>query len=136
MDANLENKLILVADDDEQFGAYVQALLDGWGCCVLRVGDGVEGLRLVEHAHPDLVLTDLSMPMADGLELIMAIRRIDSNLPIIAMSGAFEARTNSYLGASKKLGANADLAKPFTADQLRETMIGLLSAKPAIVGPG
>lgn len=132
--ALLENRSIVIADDDAQFGAYLQDLLESWGCSVYLAIDGAEALLLLESAQPDLVLTDLSMPTADGLEVIMGIRRINPDLPVIAMSGAFESRNEAYLGVSKKLGANLVLAKPFTAGQLREAMEVLLPGDGVLTG--
>ena len=126
MQPDLKGKLILVADDDVQFGTFVQTVLTDWGCRVLYVNDGREALLAIDQESPDLVLTDLSMPAADGIELILGIRRSRPDLPVVAMSGAFAPRTQAFLGVSKKLGADAVLTKPFTMLQLRETLDNLL----------
>ena len=77
---------ILVVDDDhsqvEEFGV----LLRNAGCDVTLAGNGRVAMDLLRRDLPDIVLTDLEMPVMDGLELVQAIRRDYPALPVILMT--------------------------------------------------
>jgi two-component system, cell cycle response regulator DivK len=84
---------------------------------VLTAVDGVEGMRVAEHEHPDLILMDLSLPVIDGWE---ATRRLKANaalcdIPIIALSA------HAMTGDAEKAlqsGCNDYLSKPLDEDLL------------------
>jgi len=63
----------------------------------------------------DLVITDLSMPLMNGFDLISALRRLQKDLPILAISGVYG---GDLLEAVKLLGAKAILEKPFEPEKL------------------
>ena len=77
---------ILVVDDHpiqaEEFGV----LLRNAGCDVTLAGNGREAMDLLRDDLPDIVLTDLDMPVMDGLELVQVIRRNYPALPVILMT--------------------------------------------------
>lgn len=90
--------------------------------------DGVEGMIACRSLKFDLVITDVLMPGADGLEVIRAIRESGIVVPVIAISGggaAFPAAIS--LSASRALGAAAVLHKPFRIAELRETVQRVLA---------
>ena len=108
---------ILLIDDDELLrGALVQALANA-GHKVLEASDGLQGCELARSMSVDLVLTDLVMPVQEGVETILTLRRERPRLPVIAMSGGV---TNSrlYLDIAGKIGAKRMLPKPFTPKAL------------------
>ena len=103
---------ILLIDDDELLrGALVQSLVNA-GHKVIEASDGRQGCELARSMSVDLVLTDLVMPVQEGVETIMTLRRERPRLPVIAMSGGV---TNSklYLDIAGKIGAKRMLPKPF-----------------------
>jgi CheY-like chemotaxis protein len=108
---------ILLIDDDELLrGALVQSLVNG-GHKVIEAADGRQGCELARSLSVDLVLTDLVMPVQEGVETILTLRRERPRLPVIAMSGGV---TNSklYLDIAGKIGAKRMLPKPFTPKTL------------------
>src|SRR5687768_7937766 len=108
---------ILLIDDDELLrGALVQALVNA-GHKVIEASDGLQGCELARSMSVDLVLTDLVMPVQEGVETILTLRRERPRLPVIAMSGGV---TNSrlYLEIAGKIGAKRMLPKPFTPKAL------------------
>ncbi len=109
---------ILVIDDDAQLRGFLCEVLDQEGYQVYQAENGTTGSEMFSRYIPDLVLTDIVMPEKEGMELIMELRRANPALPIIAMSGGNAGFSGSYLAAAGKLGANATLAKPFTASHL------------------
>ena len=79
---------------------------------VVEASDGRHGCELARSLSVDIVLSDLVMPVQEGVETILTLRRERPKLPIIAMSGGV---TNSrlYLDIAHKIGARRILPKPF-----------------------
>ncbi|TAK02650.1 MAG: response regulator [Chloroflexota bacterium] len=102
---------IVVVDDDPLGRRYVSDLLRSFRHVVHEASDGQEGLDLVMHERPDLVLTDLLMPRLDGYELAHQIRQDPamSQLPIIFYSATYQEREGRELAAEP--GAHV-LVKP------------------------
>ncbi|HTR38579.1 MAG TPA: response regulator [Bryobacteraceae bacterium] len=115
---------VLVVDDQESIRELFQGVL-GKTYKVILANDGKEALAILNREPVDLVITDVVMPNAEGLETIQAIRGLRSNVRIIAMSGAFGGR---FLKHAQLLGADATLSKPITPEALFETVRAVLSA--------
>lgn len=109
---------ILIIDDDETIRSVFKRFLDGKGHDVVVAADGRQGLRLVEEAPVDLVITDIMMPETDGLEVVMAIRGKEADIPVIAISGGMHAMPMDFLPMAKKFGACDVLYKPVELDDL------------------
>jgi CheY-like chemotaxis protein len=107
--------VILVVDDESCVRGVVEDILTSEGHTVLQAISGAEAIRMCEERVFDLVITDLSMPLMDGFDLISALRRSQNDLAILAISGVY---TGDLLKAVKLLGAKAILEKPFEPDQL------------------
>jgi CheY-like chemotaxis protein len=121
--------LILVIDDTSTMRDLVRRMLQGTEHSVIEADDGATGLRLFQQQHPELVITDLIMPNKEGIETIKEIRRSSPGTKIIAMSGSTSLGNNNlYLNAAAKLGADATLIKPFSREQLLQTMVGILAS--------
>ncbi|WP_205525723.1 ATP-binding protein [Pyxidicoccus trucidator] len=107
---------VLLADDNADMRDYVRRLLEG-RYQVTAVANGAEALRVARAARPDLVLSDVMMPVMDGIELMKQLRADDALrvVPIILLSArAGEEATASGL----ELGADDYLTKPFSAREL------------------
>lgn len=104
--------ILLIDDDDPLRGALQQSLVNA-GHKVIEASDGLQGVELARGMSVDIVITDLVMPVQEGVETILTLRRERPRLPIIAMSGGV---TNSrlYLDIAGKIGAKRMLPKPFT----------------------
>ena len=108
-------KILVVEDVEFNRDLVVQLLEDTYE--VLTAVDGVEGIQMAEHEHPDLILMDLSLPVINGWE---ATRRIKANtalrdIPIIALSA--HAMTGDEERALQS-GCDDYLSKPLDADLL------------------
>ena len=101
-------KLLLI-DDDEVVRASLAAYLDDSGFQVLQAGNGLQGLEVFEREQPELIICDLRMPQIDGLELIRRINALDSEIPVIVVSGA---GVMSDAVEALRLGAADYLIKP------------------------
>jgi CheY-like chemotaxis protein len=117
----VSGRRILLIDDDDAFRGLVTAMLTTAGYDVQEAADGKRGLLAYRQQPSDVVLTDILMPVADGLETIQALKRIDPDVKIIAMSvtgeGPFE-----HLETAVAFGARRILRKPFSRDELLSTL--------------
>lgn len=119
---------ILIADDEDMFAIMLQRSLAMFGYEVIRARNGREALRLYDPATVGLVLTDLIMPDMEGLELIVALRKANPAVKVIAMSGGGRNHPQAYLAIAEKVGAVRSLAKPFTITELVATVQESLDA--------
>lgn len=117
-------ELVLIVDDEENIRQITKATLEKFGYQTLIASDGTEALAIYAQNSSQIaiVLTDMAMPFMDGAATIRALRRLDSNLPIIAASGLPPIETND-------LNVNAFLAKPYTAEKLLTTLADVLAKK-------
>ena len=120
---------ILVIDDEPHILLMVKKMLERAGYDVDLASNGSEGLRLFNKLRPVLVITDIIMPEKEGLETIREMKRINSDLVIIAMSGGGKISADNYLETAKIFGASRLIEKPFSQKQL-------LSYVEELVGPG
>lgn len=111
---------IVLAEDDEPLRAALTLCLEQAGHEVTPLADGAGALAAVEQAPPDVLITDLSMPRMDGMELLSTLRIRGSSPPIIVISGIGAVPTDALFRTARALGASATIAKPFAAlDLLR-----------------
>ncbi len=105
---------ILVVDDDPAIRRALSAELGAAGYEVLEAADGAEAFRLFEETEPDLVLTDLAMPVADGFDLVRRVRRAGA-IPIVVLSvrGSEADKVRAL-----DLGADDYVVKPFSVPEL------------------
>jgi DNA-binding response OmpR family regulator len=109
---------ILLIDDDPLVAFTVERMLQGGGFTVIRAADGEKGLRLLKEQKVDLIITDIIMPVKEGIETIREIREHDAKLPVIAVSGGGHGSGGNYLRMAQALGATEILTKPFDQDEL------------------
>src|SRR6476660_3853456 len=109
-----EKKRILVVDDEPQITRVLRTSLTGSGYEVRTAEDGHAGLRVAREWQPDLVITDISMPNMNGVELCRQLRA-ETTLPIIVLSVKGEEKTKV-----EALDAGADdyVTKPVGMDEL------------------
>jgi CheY-like chemotaxis protein len=120
---------ILVIDDDPAMRRVISRLLGGAGHSVREAANGLDGIALFRQSHPALVITDIVMPHAEGMETIVALKRDEPTICILAISGHGGGPV-SYLDLATKLGADAALSKPFAAADLLAAVEGLLANAP------
>ena len=109
-----ERPRILVVDDEPQLTRVLRTGLTSRGYDVRAAADGLAGFETFTDWHPDLVITDLAMPVMDGLELCRRVRAI-SAVPIIVLSAKGEEKTKVE---ALDLGADDFVTKPFGIDEL------------------
>ncbi len=119
---------ILIVDDDGDVRDALRYVLERGGFSVRIAGNGADALVDLRKSGADIVITDIIMPLFDGVETIHAIREEFPNIRIIAISGGGNVgageyqpeaiTTSAYLAAATKFGADAILAKPFETAEL------------------
>jgi DNA-binding NtrC family response regulator len=113
---------ILIIDDDEDFRSMLRMALEQDGYVVEEARNGREGLQRYVVAPTDVVMTDLLMPEREGLETIRALRQINPQVKIIAISGGGASGHLNFLPVARMLGALRTLQKPFTLQQLYDVV--------------
>ena len=112
---------ILAVDDSASMRQMVSFTLKGAGHDVMEACDGVEALQLAKKSQVDLVLTDVNMPNMDGVTLIRELR----GLPNYKFTPMLTLTTESGMDKKmegKKAGATGWIVKPFSPDQLLNTI--------------
>ena len=121
--------LVLVADDEEDIRALVAFRLRRAGYDVITAADGAEALTLATTRLPDLIVLDMMMPKATGLEVTRSLREQDStkDIPVILLTArAQEADVASGFAA----GADDYVKKPFSPMDLQLRVQALLERRP------
>lgn len=123
---------VLLIDDDDMVRNTIFGALSRAGHEVIAASNGRNGIEQFSIHTPDIVITDIIMPDQEGLETILAIRKVDSDVPIIAMSGAAIIGKINFLANAETFGANQTLRKPFRTAELMTAVdycLGLRSTK-------
>jgi len=104
---------ILIVEDEPAFRALLADFLQRAGYTVRAVPNGRVALTLLAKQCPRLLITDIFMPGADGIELLTSVRRTHPELSIVAMSGSAGQDLELFLKIARHLGAQHTLTKPF-----------------------
>jgi two-component system chemotaxis response regulator CheY len=119
---------VLVVDDSAAIRKILQRVLRQTGMAIKTIheaGDGEEALEILKVHSPALVLTDINMPKMDGLQFLAAIKSSDRlrGIPVVMITTE---GGEAKVGEAVKLGAAGYVRKPFTADQIKEKLAGIL----------
>ena len=106
---------ILVIDDDMRMRQLIEEILTEEGHSVTAIGDSREAMLMLKERHYDLVVTDLKMPYADGMEILAYAKKINPECLVIMITA--HGTIESAIEAIKK-GAYDYIQKPFGPDQL------------------
>ena len=123
-------KKILVIEDDDVMRELMHMTLEQNGYQVVTAADGVRGYDAALFLKPDLIITDLRMPGADGIHVVRRVRDTDSlaETPILVMT-AFGTGSATF---SLQLGANAFERKPVDPKSLLSTIKRLLGERDSL----
>ena len=119
---------VLIVDDSSVMRKIVGRSLRQAGlevAEVLEASNGSEALSYVKEHSPDLILSDINMPLMDGLEFVRQLRCIETakDIPVVMITTeAGEAHVVQALN----VGASGYIRKPFTPEQIKERIIPLL----------
>lgn len=120
-------KTILSVDDSASVLQMVKLTLTGGGYQVVQAGNGAEGLAKARSGGIDMVLTDLNMPVMDGISMIRELRKLPhcTGVPIIFLTTESAANMKQE---AKAAGATGWITKPFQQDQLLSVVRKVLGA--------
>jgi CheY-like chemotaxis protein len=117
---------ILVIDDDTSVRTTIVYLLQVLGHETADAENGRQGVDMQREQRFDMVITDMVMPVQDGLETIHILKKEFQELPIIAMSGDYPGLGKPRLTDASLAGAMITLTKPFTTHELVSAMLACL----------
>ena len=118
---------ILVIDDEVEIRSLLRALLERAGYEVLDAEDGNAAGEVCRNGSVDLIITDLLMPVQDGLEVIVEMKRECPDIKVIAVSGGGRSAQLNLLPAARQLGAARTFEKPFSTRALLDAITELLA---------
>ncbi len=106
---------ILVVEDDPQMSALLQLMVTRMGHKPVEATKATEALDHIQKGHADLMLLDLQMPGASGVDLLRTLRRRNLRVPTIVVSGFISADAAKLLS---ELGVLSLVAKPFEQERI------------------
>ncbi|MFF1444517.1 response regulator transcription factor [Streptomyces sp. NPDC058295] len=124
----------MVAEDDAKQAELVRRYLEHEGHAVTVVEDGRAALEEVRHREPDLLVLDVMMPRADGLDVVRILRAEDRQIPVLMLTAR---STEDDLLLGLDLGADDYMTKPFSPRELVARVRTLLrrNRRPAAPSP-
>lgn len=110
-------KILLIIEDEEIIRGNMYDMLSMYDYDVHTANNGLEGLRMAQDIIPDIMISDIKMPVMDGHELLQQVREIPAlhNMPFIFISANTEP---DDVQKSMSMGADDYLTKPFKAKEL------------------
>lgn len=111
----MAQKKVLICDDEPQLRELIAARLCACGYAVVEASDGIECMRAIETSRPDVILLDLNMPRASGIDVLNKLAEGSAQIPIIVLSGAINSNETASV---KNLRPEQFMAKPFAIREL------------------
>ncbi len=106
---------ILIVEDDKEIRQGVEIYLKNQGYAVFQAANGAEGLKIVEQEEIHLAIVDIMMPVMDGVTMLMKLRSMNFEFPVIMLSAKSE-EVDKIMGLN--MGADDYVTKPFTPLEL------------------
>lgn len=110
---------VLVAEDDDLIRSIFVDIVKGEGFGVIEAADGQKALDLISSQTVDLIISDMKMPVMDGYDLLVAVKKDHPGLPVIVITGF----NSEYKEAdAMAAGADAYIVKPFKVTEVASTL--------------
>jgi DNA-binding NtrC family response regulator len=123
---------VLVIDDDKSVCEFLTELLTPEGCDVNAVNDPVQALDVLRQGYEEfhIAILDLRMPQMTGIELLQQIRKVDRGIAVIILTAfpSLESATDAI-----SLDVSAYMQKPFSGEEMRETIARVARKKGIVV---
>lgn len=110
---------IVLIEDDREISSTIQNVLEGVGYTVHSATNGIEGRKLVEEQHPDLVITDMMMPRMGGFPVLEFLKSLETPPKVIMITANEGGRHKAY---AEWLGVSDYLRKPFAMDVMLDAV--------------
>ncbi|NJK70330.1 MAG: PAS domain S-box protein [Microcoleus sp. SU_5_3] len=125
-ETNLSGVRVLVVDDDEDSLNFARAVLENCGAQVETTGSARKALEAIKIRKPDVLVSDIGMPLQDGYDLIRQVRAIDGGAEIPAVALTAYARVEERVRALRE-GFQIHLPKPIDSAELAAVVASLVS---------
>ena len=109
---------ILIIDEDPHILDLYKRMLEAEGHSVVTASNGQEVIDIFRNDWVDLIVTDMVMPVKDGIKTIMELRKDFPDIKVIAISGGGIIEPDRYLSLAKCIGIKQTFAKPVSKEQL------------------
>ena len=115
----MPDRILVVDDEPNMLRLLKTILMDKTGYEVTTTNNPLEVSKLLQEGHYDLVVTDLKMPLVDGIDLIGIVKQIDATMPIIVITayGTIETAEEAI-----QKGAYDFITKPFRKETILITI--------------
>lgn len=118
-----ENKIIMLADDEEMLSDILGEMLETYGYYVIKVKSSEEVIQVMtEEIKVDLLIIDYNMPVMNGIECVKELRKRNFNMPVILSSGSLSFDDEEL----KKVKIDSKLLKPYEFETMLKTIQELL----------
>ena len=114
-----KNLKLLYVEDEEVSRLATLELLENFFTFITVAIDGKEGLEKFQEGDFDIIISDINMPLLNGIEMIEQIRVLDANVPVLILSAYNE---SAYLSDGIRLGVDGYIIKPIVLDNLMLTL--------------
>jgi len=118
---------VLLVDDDKIIRESLSEALKLRNYFVNSLSDGTKVVSEIEENDYDIIVLDIVMPNKEGLETIQDVRKVNTKIPILAVSGGGRTAPSSNLQLAKMMGANDTLIKPFDSFSLVQKIQKILN---------
>ena len=110
---------VLIIDDAVHIRHLISRMLEHANFVTLEAGNGLQGLQLLKEQKPDVVTCDISMPLMDGYEFLLAAKEDPEtrHIPVIVVTAVGQEEETAK---ALNMGADACLTKPFSSSRLLE----------------
>jgi DNA-binding response OmpR family regulator len=130
----MPQRKVLVVDDESNIRTMVQCCLEGLGCDCLQASNGVDALAAIEQHKPDVMILDLAMPLLDGMSVLAELKHLWSRLPTRVIVVTAHGSVKTAIQALR-LGASDFVEKPFSPDELRQSVQAVLKQHAPVEEP-
>jgi len=113
---------VLCVEDDPVGAAIIHKMLEPLFGHVYSASNGAEGVREFHQQQPDLIVSDLMMPVMDGISMLREIRKSNQKTPVLLMTASLE---HVHLVEAINLGVSKFLAKPLRVDALQRALFAV-----------
>jgi CheY-like chemotaxis protein len=124
--------VVLIVDDEEVVRMALEMVLSDEGYRTMTAADGLEAIGIVEREKIDVVITDMKMPRADGMEVLRAVKAKSPETRVIMITGF----ASEDAEAARAEGADDFIYKVFRRAQIIESVRRLLGEDGAVPGAG
>ena len=125
----MEGLRFLVVEDSPTMRQLISFSLKRFkGCKIVEAVDGVDALKKLQTEEVDMILTDINMPVMDGLEFVKQLSGVANakGVPVVMITTE---GSESHVVQALSCGARGYIRKPFTAEQVKEHVLPVLAVK-------